>query len=82
MRRTMKMVRRLVLLAFAATGLLVVTAGPAQAICAPGCCPSSAVKGDSSGWSIPDATQSVVPVPGRPTPQWCDMQHCEPLLRH
>jgi hypothetical protein len=66
----MVMVRRLVLLAFAAAGLLVVTTEPAQAVCEPqGCCP----------WG---AAQPAVPAPGVPVPQYCDIQHCEPVLRH
>jgi hypothetical protein len=82
MRRMMVMVRRLVLLAFAAAGLLVVTTEPAHALCAPNCCPWNKVEGVSSAWSVPDATESVVPVPGGPAPQLCTFQHCEPVLRH
>ena len=83
MRSTMKMVRRLMLLAAAATGLLVVTSQPAQAmICEPRCCWSNSVHGMSSAPSLPDATESVVPAPGRPAPQGCEIQHCEPVLRH
>jgi hypothetical protein len=70
MRRTMVIVRRLVLLAFAAAGLQLVATEPANAICEPrGCCPWGAV-------------QSVAPAPGEPDLQYCDIQHCEPLLRH
>ena len=71
MRRTMLIMRRLVLLAFAATGLLVVVSELANAAsCEPrGCCP----------WG---ALESVVPAPAQPDPQYCQPQHCEPLLRH
>jgi len=82
MRRMMVMARRLALLAFAATGLLVVTTEPAHAICTPNCCPWNAVHRVSSAPSIPDANEFVVPAAGRPTPQYCDIQHCEPMLRH
>ena len=82
MRRMMVTVRRLALLAFAATGLLVVTTEPAHAICTPNCCPWNAVHRASSAPSIPDAKESVVRVSGGPAPQYCDIQHCEPVLRH
>ena len=69
MRRTMVKVRRLVLLAFAAAGLLAVAEPAHAAICEPqGCCP----------WGI----QSVAPATGVQAPQYCDPQHCEPVLRH
>jgi len=70
MRRTMVIVRRLVLLAFAAAGLLVVATEPANAaICEPqGCCP----------WGV----QPVAPTTEEPAPQYCEPQHCEPVLRH
>jgi len=70
MRRTMVIVRRLVLLASATAGLLVVATEPAHAVCEPqGCCPWGAV-------------QSVAPAPGERAPQYCSPQHCEPVLRH
>ena len=78
MRRTMVMVRRLALLAFATSGLLVVATEPAHAVCdGKGCCPWGAVQ------SVAPATvQSVAPATGEPDPQYCQPQHCEPVLRH
>jgi len=61
---------------------LVVTTEPAHALCTPNCCPWNAVHGMSSAWSSPDANESVVSVAGRPAPQYCSIQHCEPVLRH
>jgi hypothetical protein len=70
----MVIVRRLVLLAFAAAGLLVVATEPAHAvICEPKCCP----------WDVQAvaAAPGELP-PGKPAPQYCTPQHCEPVLRH
>ena len=76
MRRTMVMVRRLVLLAFAACGLLVVATEPAHALC-----PWAAVQS-----AAPALGEQLGAVPGRldgePAPQYCSIQHCEPVLRH
>ena len=74
MRRTMVMARRLVLLAFAASGLLAVATEPAYAmICEPKCCPWPQVQA---------AAAQTGPVPGLPVAQYCDLQHCEPVMRH
>ena len=77
MRRTMLMVRRLVVLAFAAAGLLGVASGPAHAgstptVCTPNCCP----------WQTVQAGAVRSPVTEAPEPQYCDIQHCEPVLGH
>jgi hypothetical protein len=74
MRKTMVMVRRLVLLAFATGGLLVVATEPAHALCTPNCCPWNAVQAAASA-------PGELP-PGKAAPQYCSLQHCEPVLRH